>query len=265
MTVMDLPERPPPFEFITLTDRPGTQKDDFSYLVRSHAMQAVVHERRNPKSKKGKSASQQAAEAETKTSKELSGKFKLNTWKKKKRRKKNEAAQEAEGEVIGNVRDDVPTFIPVSTSKCIPDGMLKDHDKTSMNSSLQSYGELPISASSSRTQQLLYHCMHFHFNCHIHFNNSRTDNTGFITNAFAINYDNVWKPFSTTDPALLHATLCLVAQHEDLVRGVEDSSENLFHKGEVMRLMNDRLLDETYTVTDADITSVALLVILEVR
>jgi len=106
--------------------------------------------------------------------------------------------------------------------------------------------------------------MHFHFSCHIHFNNTRTDNAGFITNAFAINYDDAWKPFSTTDPALLHATLCLVAQHEDLVRGIEDSSENLFHKGEVMRLMNGRLLDETYKVTDADITSVALLVILEV-
>jgi hypothetical protein len=31
-----------------------------------------------------------------------------------------------------------------------------------------------------------------------------------------------------------------------------------------MRLMNNRLLDESYKVTDADITSVALLVILEV-
>jgi hypothetical protein len=107
--------------------------------------------------------------------------------------------------------------------------------------------------------------MHFLFSCHIHFNNTRADNTGFIANAFAINYDDTWKPFSATDSALLHATLCLVAQHEDLVRGVEDSSENLFHKGEVMRLMNGRLLDETYKVTDADITSVALLVILEVR
>lgn len=91
-----------------------------------------------------------------------------------------------------------------------------------------------------------------------------SDNTGFIVNAFAINYDDAWKPFSTTDPALLHASLCLVAQHEDLVRGNEDSSINLFHKGEVIRLMNSRLLDDSYLITDADITSVALLVILEV-
>lgn len=56
-----------------------------------------------------------------------------------------------------------------------------------------------------------------------------------------------------------------MAQHGDLVRGTADSSANLFHKGEVMRLMNSRLLDESYKVTDADITSVALLVILEVR
>jgi hypothetical protein len=59
--------------------------------------------------------------------------------------------------------------------------------------------------------------------------------------------------------------LCLVAQHGDLVRGIADSSANLFHKGEVMRLMNSRLLDGSYKVTDADITSIALLVILEVR
>ncbi|KAE9377230.1 hypothetical protein N431DRAFT_368979 [Stipitochalara longipes BDJ] len=230
-TVMDLPERPPPFEFITLTDRPATHKSDFSYLIRSHAMQAVVHERRNPESKNRKSASQTAAETEIKTSKELSGKFKLNTWKKKKRRKKGTAAQESESgdKVSGDDGDDVASEI-----------------QTVISPSLRAYGELPISTSSRRTQQLLYHY-----------------NTGFITNAFAINYDDTWKPFSTTDPALLHATLCLVAQHEDLVRGVEDSSENLFHKGEVMRLMNSRLLDGKYKVTDADVTSVALLVILE--
>jgi hypothetical protein len=134
-----------------------------------------------------------------------------------------------------------------------------------MNNSLRPYGELPISTSSNRTQQLLYHCMTLPAFLRLSSTNMLADNTGFITNAFAINYDDAWKPFSTTDSALLHATLCLVAQHGDLVRGIADSSANLFHKGEVMRLMNTRLLDELHKVTDADITSVALLVILEVR
>jgi hypothetical protein len=104
--VMDIPERPPALEFITLTDKPANQKSNFSYLVRSHAMQSVVHERRNPTSKRATSASQRAAEAETKTSKELSGKFKLNTWKKKKRRKKNDPTQETVEEIFGIVREE---------------------------------------------------------------------------------------------------------------------------------------------------------------
>jgi hypothetical protein len=75
------------------------------------------------------------------------------------------------------------------------------------------------------------------------------DNTAFRINAFAVNFDETWKPFSITDSALLHATLCLVAQHEDLLAGRE-SEENLFHKGEI---------------SDADVTTVAMLVVLEVR
>jgi hypothetical protein len=116
MTVTDLPERPPPFEFITLTERPAAQKSDFSYLVRSHAMQAVVHERRNPRLKKAISASQRTAETETKTSKELSGKFKLNTWKMKKRRKRNNPVHETVEQVFENAGDDAANFTQVSTS-----------------------------------------------------------------------------------------------------------------------------------------------------
>jgi hypothetical protein len=117
MAVMDIPEQPPALEFITLTDRPATQKSNFSYLVRSRAMQSVVHERRNPALKRAASASQRAAEAETKTSKELSGKFKLNTWKRKKRRKKNDEAQETKKQVLGSAIAEAAKFAEVSTSR----------------------------------------------------------------------------------------------------------------------------------------------------
>jgi len=93
----------------------------------------------------------------------------------------------------------------------------------------------------------------------------RQDNTGFIVNAFAINYDDAWKPFSITDSALIHTTLCLVAQHEDILRGAEDSSDNLFHKGQAMTILNSRLLEDRDCISDASITSVAMLVILEVN
>jgi hypothetical protein len=106
--VMDIPERPPALEFITLTDKPANQKSNFSYLVRSHAMQSVVHERRNPTSKRATSASQRAAEAETKTSKykELSGNFKLNNWNNNKLLKNNDPTQETVEEIFGIVREE---------------------------------------------------------------------------------------------------------------------------------------------------------------
>jgi hypothetical protein len=118
MGLMDIPEKPPALEFITLTDRPATQKNNFSYLVRSHAMQSVVHGRRNPTSKR-------PAEAETKTSKELSGKFKLDTWKKKKRRKKNDLAEKTVEQNAGKVAGDAAPFAQVSTSRTIGGVILK--------------------------------------------------------------------------------------------------------------------------------------------
>ncbi len=112
---MDTAEQPPVLEFITLTDSPANQQSNFSYLVRSHAMQSVVHERRNPALKSAVSASQRAAEAENKTSKELSGKFKLNTWKKKRRRKKVDAAQDFEEKVFDNFKEEAVMVVEVGT------------------------------------------------------------------------------------------------------------------------------------------------------
>ncbi len=90
------------------------------------------------------------------------------------------------------------------------------------------------------------------------------DNTAFVSNAFAINYDDTWKPFSITDPALLHATLGLTAQHRDLLYDINDSFDNLYHKGEAMKVMTQRLTQESHRISDADVTCVAVLVDLEV-
>jgi hypothetical protein len=117
--IMDMPDGPPALKFITLTDKPATQQSNFSYLVRSHAMQSVVHERRNPALKSAASASQRAADAEIKTSKELSGKFKLNTWKKKRRRKKTDSAEEVEEDAFGNVADEAAIFAEVGKTDAV--------------------------------------------------------------------------------------------------------------------------------------------------
>ncbi|KAE8453682.1 hypothetical protein EG329_009193 [Mollisiaceae sp. DMI_Dod_QoI] len=237
---------PPPLQFITLTERPASQKNDYSYTVRSHAMQAFLHEKKNTKGDKAKQNLGTAREHDPQTPKQLSGKFKLASWSRKPRSKKVKAQA---------TREDTAESILVKEENT--------QNEAQPSNPIQTYGNaLPISLSNTRTRELLYYCTTPPSIHPLHLT-SCTDNTAFISNAFAINYDNTWKPFSITDAALLHATLCLVAQHEDLQRGTDESSENLFHKGEAMRLMNKRLLEQWHSLTDADITSVAIFVILE--
>jgi hypothetical protein len=89
-------------------------------------------------------------------------------------------------------------------------------------------------------------------------------NTAFVANAFPINYDGAWVPFSATDAALFHACLSLVAQHQDVLRDAEDSRNSLYHRGQAMKLLTQRLVDQQHYISDVDITSVAILVIVEV-
>jgi hypothetical protein len=101
------------------------------------------------------------------------------------------------------------------------------------------------------------------------------DNTAFSINAFAINYDNAWKPFSISDPAVLHATLSLVAQHSSILysstlpteNSSGESSDLLFHKGKTMGFLNQRLRERAggkeKMVDEGNITIVIMLVILE--
>ncbi|KAF8867341.1 hypothetical protein BDZ45DRAFT_795057 [Acephala macrosclerotiorum] len=236
----------PPLQFITLTERPASHKNDYSYTVRSHAMQAFLHGKKNAKGDKTKQKRGPSKDLDQQTPKQLSGKFKLASWSRKPRTKKDKTL---------DIKDDT-----------IEPSLVKDKDvRNEIQPSIpvQAYGNgLPISLKTTRTRELLYHCISPLSIYPLHLTRC-ADNTAFISNAFAINYDGAWKPFSITDSALLHATLCLVAQHEDLLRGLYESSESLFHKGEAMRLMNRRLLEKWHCISDADVTSVALFVILE--
>ncbi|KUJ20657.1 uncharacterized protein LY89DRAFT_716012, partial [Mollisia scopiformis] len=237
---------PPPLQFITLTERPASQKNDYSHTVRSHAMQAFLREKKNANGDKAKQRLGPAKEHDPQTPKELSGKFKLASWSRKPRSKKVKTrwTREETAEPAAVKEEDVQIESQPSTP-------------------VDTYGnELLISLTNARTRELLYHCILPPSLCPLCLAPC-TDNTAFISNTFAINHDNAWKPYSITDSALFHATLCLVAQHEDLLRGTDESSENLFHKGEAMRLMNRRLLDNWHSLSDADITAVAIFVILE--
>jgi hypothetical protein len=120
---------------------------------------------------------------------------------------------------------------------------------------------------SSRTQRLFYHCQSLSGpeNQWSALIADFPDNTAFTSNAFAVNYDDTWKPYSVSDAALLHATLSMVAQHSDFLTGSEESSDNLYHKGQALQLINSRLLKDKLFMSDASLTTVAVLVSLEVK
>jgi hypothetical protein len=85
-----------PLEFITLTERPASQKANFSYTIRSHAMQSFLQAKKNPT----KSSSKREPLAEVKSADQLSGKFKLSTWSRKPSRRKHPAVK-GEGSEAG--------------------------------------------------------------------------------------------------------------------------------------------------------------------
>jgi hypothetical protein len=84
---MERASQAPSFEFITLTSRPESQKNNFSFKVRSHAMQSFLHQKNNPKSIELEPARAAKASVESKTPRQLSGRFKLATWSRKPRGK----------------------------------------------------------------------------------------------------------------------------------------------------------------------------------
>jgi hypothetical protein len=55
-----------------------------------------------------------------------------------------------------------------------------------------------------------------------------------------------------------------VAQNQDILRDAEDSKDSLYHRGQAMKLLNQRLVDQQHYISDVDVTSVAILVIIEV-
>jgi hypothetical protein len=208
--------------------------------------------------------------AEVKSADQLSGKFKLSTWSRKSAKKRCPVVKEETSEAGSPYLD-----AGLVSRKLNAFGECLANSTQSLSiDTTNAYSSLPISIQSPRTQRLLYYCQHSLFSSGaqsfartytLDLANCLTlDNTGCTLNAFAMNYDNAWKPSSISDAALLHATLCLVAQHEDLLQGAEDSSTSLYHKGQVMKLINERLIDDPKNLTDASVTSIALLVILEV-
>lgn len=72
-------------------------------------------------------------------------------------------------------------------------------------------------------------------------------------------------PFSFMDPALLHATLGIVALHRDILDCHEQSAISLNHKGQAIHAINSRLQSGRQPVKDENLAVVALLIKFEVN
>ncbi|OBT94644.1 hypothetical protein VE01_07982 [Pseudogymnoascus verrucosus] len=89
-----------------------------------------------------------------------------------------------------------------------------------------------------------------------------SDNTSYTINSFALNPEGNWISFSFKDPALLHATLGVVALHRDLLIHREPSADSLTHKGQAIHAINSRLLSGQ-PPSDENLAVVAVLIKLE--
>ena len=94
-----------PLEFITLTERPASQKANFSYTVRSRAMQSFVQTKHNPRVETQQSRNRGAVGKENQLPGQLSGKFKLSTWSRKPRRKVGKPSKQTEVLALGSKDD----------------------------------------------------------------------------------------------------------------------------------------------------------------
>jgi hypothetical protein len=86
-----------------------------------------------------------------------------------------------------------------------------------------------------------------------------TENTALKQNAFAFYSKERLFSYASADPAWFNATLSLISLHYDLNQGHGVSRECLFHRGEALRIVNERLAASPRDVSDHTIGAIASL------
>ena len=83
--------------------------------------------------------------------------------------------------------------------------------------------------------------------------------TSFWDNSIANNPEGKWMTVATCHPALLHATLCVVALHKVQIHGRVHAPLYLWHRGEAIRLISQKLARHEHATSDATLAAVATL------
>ncbi|KIW47688.1 uncharacterized protein PV06_00357 [Exophiala oligosperma] len=83
--------------------------------------------------------------------------------------------------------------------------------------------------------------------------------SSFWANSYACNPEGRWISIALMDPAIIHATLCLVAIHRRDIFSISLSKDYFNHRGLAMKIVAGRLNDPAQAVSDATVGAVAIL------
>ncbi|KAL3423588.1 hypothetical protein PVAG01_05335 [Phlyctema vagabunda] len=234
-------------EFLTFTpDHADSRSQESRRLVRSHAIRDAIRRRRVQAAPGYKQAPVKRAAEVSKPLSEHTGRFRLNTAAKPSRKKNGTKKQDARKK---EEVDEEPIVVKLqqddSSTESLALDSVWDQGRSSISDfaggALDPFEILPVKYGRRHKALHLY------------------NDAVYRTNSFAFYPNQLFVSYAATDSAWLSATLSLITLYYDLRAGGEVSQECLFHRGEALRIVNERLSTSPEEISDGTIGAVAVL------